>query len=64
MYKNKKYSVTIIFKLIKSENFSISNCIILFLYQRNQDDVLMQADNKHLQKKYLLFIHNPVLKYS
>ncbi|OPC11699.1 hypothetical protein BAY01_11765 [Elizabethkingia miricola] len=64
MYKNKKYSVTIIFKLIKSENFSISNCIILFLYQRNQDDVLMQAGNKYLQKKYLIFIHNPVLKYS
>ncbi|AIL46515.1 hypothetical protein BD94_2740 [Elizabethkingia anophelis NUHP1] len=37
-----------IFKLIKSENFSISDCIILFLYQQNQDDVSMQAGNKYL----------------
>ncbi|CDN79593.1 hypothetical protein E27107_60167 [Elizabethkingia anophelis] len=37
-----------IFKLIKSENFSISDCIILLLYQQNQDDVSMQAGNKYL----------------
>ncbi|RBI91449.1 hypothetical protein DSC47_09070 [Elizabethkingia miricola] len=50
MYKNKKYFVTTMFKLIKFKIFSIYNCIILFLHQQNQDDVLMQAGNKYLQK--------------